>query len=244
MQLTESTPQLPVRATAPTMALLTYAWRFVLARVWMFAGLSGLLGVATVASLVVGRIATRGLGFHTSSNLLTGPDILVGGLINAVASAFIVIPIFAGIYGIVFRLLDNAPDPVMGFSVLQRKYSSVAAVSLIGSAANLAIHFSLWMSLGSTAGSFVYGLVSIVLGAMFGLALPALIRFDLTPLDAIAFSVRRFAMCPWAFIGYFFGASLMAVSGMLACGVGILFTLGVLIVAPALLLMEPSAPPE
>jgi hypothetical protein len=238
----EATRRLPAIVPAPTMELLAYAWRFVLARIWLFAGLSGLAGMAWVASFVAGRILLSVMGFHTVSRLMNSGDFLMSGAINAAASALIAVPILAGMYGVVFRMLDNDPDPIKGFSLLQQRYVSVVWVSLIGSAVNLAMRFALWTFVSHSFGSFISGLFSLVLGAMVALAVPAVVRYNLPPLDAFAYSVRRFAASPLQMFGYFIGATFMSISGVLACGVGIFFTFAVCIVAPALLLLEPNAP--
>jgi hypothetical protein len=236
----ESPRPVPAVVTAPTMELLAYAWRFVLARVWLFAGLSGLSGVAWVASFVAGRILLGVMGFHTSSHLMNSRDFLMSGAINAAASALIAVPILAGMYGVIFRMFDNDPDPIKGFSVLQQRFVSVVWVSLLGSAINLVMRFALWSFVSHSFGTFISGIFSLIIGAMVVLAVPAVVRYNLPPLDAFAYSVRRFASRPLPFIGYFLAASVMSVSGALACGVGILFTFAVCIVAPALLLLEPN----
>jgi uncharacterized membrane protein len=89
-------------------------------------------------------------------------------------------------------------------------------------------------------GSLIAYALSLVVSAAFVLAVPAVVQLNMRPLDAIAYSVRRFAIRPLPFLGYYLGALVLGLSGALACGIGLVFTLGVLFVAPTLLMLEPK----
>lgn len=224
----------------PKMDLLTYAWRYVLARVWLFAGFSGLALASSVASFFVGQVLLHSFGFHTNSHLMRAADFLAGGVVDVAAYSLIVAPIFAGIYGIVFRMFDGDPEPVKGFSVLQQKYGQVAMVAALSALPPLFLRFVIWLTWSGFPGSGVSRAIELIWAALVFLALPTLIRFNCTPLQAFTYSIRRFAEKPLAFLGFYLGVLVLAISGALACGVGVLFTMGVLLVAPALLVYEPK----
>lgn len=237
MQVAEYKPLAPEQSTRPTAELLAFSWRFVLARLGLFAGFSALLiasiAAAGVAPAVVEHILGRG------SDHLSNGAWFAGNLVSAGFWALIVGPIWAGITGIVFRLLDNDPEAIKGFSVLQSRYSSIVAVSLLCSVPPLLVGYVLRVMLPDVLAGGLTGVVTLIVDAAFVLALPAVVRFGVGPADAIAYSVRRFASKPIMFLGYYLGAVVLSLSGLLACGFGVLITLGVLFVAPALLMLEP-----
>ena len=222
------------------MERLSYAWRYVLARMPIFTFLSLLLGAATVVTFVAGRVLLHTLGFHTASKLMDVKDWWMSGVINQAAAAFVIIPIFAGIYGVVFRLFENDPEPLKGFSILQKRYIPAALFSLYVGLPTLLIRFVIRQAMPSFVGGVVASCLGVFIDAAAFLALPALVRFDLKPLDAVLYGLRRFGEKPLAFIGYYLGATILGLSGLLACGVGVIVTLSVMIVAPALLLGDAS----
>jgi len=231
----------PAVSTAPTMALLTYSFRYVFSNLGIFAGLSGVLVAAFVASFFATQILVHAMGFHISSRLMELPDMMVASLIGAAASAFIVLPITAGIYGVAFRMLDGAIEPIKGFSMLQKRYVPVATVSLIVSVAMLIVRLITFQAMPRFVGGVVFNGVFLVVGSAVMLGVPAVVRFGMSPVEALLYSVRRFGSAPLAYLGYSIAASLMGFFGLFGCGIGVICTLGMTFVATALLLLEPKA---
>jgi hypothetical protein len=167
-------------------------------------------------------------------------DWLASKTLETIGASFVVIPIWAGIYGVVFRLLDNDPVPLMGFSALQKSYLSVVSVSLLASVPTSIFTLILrWMMPDILAEVVSWG-VGLLVGAVVMLSVPAIVRYGLRPVDAILYSARRFGSRPFVYLGYYVATALLSLVGIFACGIGVLFTLGVWVVAPALLLLHPE----
>ena len=221
---------------------LTFAWRYVLGRPALFAGLSGVLVAATVAMFFVSSLFTNLIHISSSSHVIGMLNHLIGGAAATVISALVVIPIFAGFTGVVFRLFDGDDDPIKGFSVLQKAYTSVVSMTLMAKMPVVFAQAVIWLALPHSAARFASTAIEALVDAALFLALPAMVRFGMRPWEAIIYSLRRFGEKPFAYLGYYIGAFVLACSGLLACGLGVLLTLGMLIVAPALLVWEQRSP--
>ncbi len=221
------------------MALLTYSFRYNFANLSIFAALSGVGILAFVATFFVTQIGVHLLGFHTSTKLMTMADIMVASALGAAMSAFIVLPISAGIYGVTFRLLDAAAEPIKGFAAMQKRYIPVVTFSLIVSAAMLLVRLITFQTMSHAVGGLVFNIAFLIVEAALMLAVPAIVRFGMSPVDALLYSMRRFGSAPIAYLGYSIAASLMGAFGLVGCGIGVICTLGIPVVAMALLLLEP-----
>jgi hypothetical protein len=223
-------------STEPTIALLGHAWRVVMANVWMLAGLSGLGVAASGAHFIVSKIILNLMGISDHAVKTSNIDWLISASVNTVLSVFIVIPIYAGLYGVVFRIIGYEENPLQGFSVLSKKFMPVVTAQLIFTVPLVLLEFVLRQSLSHTVAQLISGLVDLVGGAAFMLTTAAIIKLDLSAANAISYSLKRFFSKPFAFLGYSLGATILSISGVLACGVGFLLTFAVSIVAAALLI--------
>lgn len=222
------------------MALLTYSFRYNFANLTIFAALSGVLVAATVAAYFVTQVLLSVSGLHTISRLATINEIMIASVFGAATSAFVIAPITAGMYAVAFRMLDGSAEPIKGFSAMQKRYVSAATVSLLVSAAMLIVRLITFAAMAKFVGGLVFDCVFLIVASMTMLAIPSVVRFGMSPVQALLYSVRRFASAPLAYLGYFIAACLLGFFGLFGCGIGVICTLGMTFVATALLLLEPT----
>ncbi len=128
----------------PRVVLLQYAWNVVMSRLGTFVGLSFLALVATAATFGVSLAVASLLGVHTVHHTVrSGPITFTTGtggttgdtigvqIISVLIQAFVIGPILAGLYGVIFQLLRWDPDYIKGFSAFSKRYLPVVGSQLI-----------------------------------------------------------------------------------------------------------------
>ena len=234
----------------PSVSMLQYAWNVAMSRLGTFVVLSVLALVATVATFGVSLIVASLLGVHTVGHHgHTGPiqvSVGTGGsqpgdpwsvqIISVLIQAFVIGPILAGIYGVIFQLLRWDPDYIKGFSAFSRRYLPVAGSQLIIGGITAGGNLLLSMILPETAAGITTGLYGLALAFSTMLVIPAIVGLELGTVDAISYSLKRVFSKPIAYLAYFIGATILSVVGVVACGVGIVLTMAISNVAMALLI--------
>lgn len=234
----------------PRVVLLQYAWNVVMSRLGTFVGLSFLAMVATAATFGVSLGVAALLGVQTVHHTVrSGPitittgtggansgDSLAVQIISVLIQAFVIGPIVAGLYGVIFQLLRWDPEYIKGFSAFSKRYLPIVGTQLIVGGVTIAGNLLLLRTLPDIGAGIATGLFGLVVAVSTMLVIPAVVGLELGSLDAITYSLKRVFSNPLAYLGFFIAATILSLLGVVACVIGLVLTMAISNVAFALLI--------
>jgi hypothetical protein len=166
----------------------------------------------------------------------TDQQFFIREIIGNLDTTIPLIPIWVGIYGVIFAILAKEPNPQSGFSAAWKRFFPAVTLGLITDILAIAIDYGLRKA--HVRDDFQVGSITIylLLTTPLMLSLPAMVGLRMGMWESVVYSLRRFEEAPWTYFGYYIGAMVIAVSGFLACGVGLMITMPVYAAAMAMLI--------
>jgi len=223
------------REPLPSTGLLAVAWRT------NFENLGAFLPLVCIEMLVVGAVIGAQLAYVFSSGIPQRPSqytdaqwfLSVG--VGAAVSCLFVFPFSACIYKVCFNVFERSPAPLEGLRVFAKHYVPCFVLGFCVTALTTVAEFFVRKNAGGAA-SFVNAIIGTLINFPVLLVIPAMVRMELPLGKAVQYSIRRISENPLAMLGYYIGASILAVSGVIACCVGIIVTACLHQIALALLM--------
>ncbi len=221
------------REPLPSVALLGEAWRINFANLGTFVPLVLILMLVAVGVVGVQVAMVFANGIPKQPQELTDTQWLTSVAMGALLSAFFVYPFSAAIYKVCYNVFERSPSPLDGLKVFFKYYLPCAFLGLVVSVLTVAAEFAIRKAPAA-------GLADLVIGALINfpilLVVPAMVRFNMPLGKSIQYSIRRIADRPVGMLGYYIAASVLAVSGIIACCVGMIVTACIAQIALALLM--------
>ena len=222
----------------PSAALLGDAWRL------QFKNLGVFLPLALIELVVSSGLDNVE---HTLGELFGIPiryddysvaQWLIARAFDSVASCLFWVPFEAVTYSVCFAVLAGSPSPLDELRHFGKYYANALQFAFVVAVARTCSQFLIRL-IAPPGEMFFHIFISLCIDLPLMLTIPAMVRFDMNFMDAMQYSWRRVNRDFFRFVGYYFGAGILSISGIVLCLIGMFLTSEIYNVALAMLFFVP-----
>ena len=232
-------PDLQDQDPLPATAMLGEAWQITFRNLGVFFPVALLEVLGAVAFGALTFVVERSFVVSARPLVYTNAQWFLTRCLSGFGQCVFTMPYEAAASAVSLLVIQRAAAPLDGLRAFGRFFVPAFLYGLLMQSVLTMFEFLVRLYIPEFA-SLLNIIVAAVVAIPFMLVIPSMVRYEYSLTQAIQYSTSRVMRNPFSFTGYSIGAGILAISGVIGCGIGVLFTICVARVAMMLLFAQPT----